>query len=171
MLETYNKIQNRVLQDLLLSSSTSFKKLSAKNITKDFLLECIKINANIVITHFPYNSIELTQDISEALVNKNKYLIEDIPKEHITYEMAKRVVKEKGNLLEYIPSGLVDKDLAILAVQEDGYNLRLVPNELKDNELCLIAIKNDKSAIDFTPFSIKSEKGFISLYEKLRNQG
>lgn len=161
----YSKAQLKILSDLAYSNSTSFKKISRKSTTKEFILDCIKENAFIVLKYFPYNFLDLSEEISKAMIKKNKALIEDIPYEHINYEMIKEVITADPIYLSSIPSNLMTRELYKIAISLDGNNLRHMPYELRDREICLLAIKNNIYALEKVPSSLKDK----SFYEDAIN--
>lgn len=167
----YNKKQEKILADLSLSNITSFKNISVKNISKDFLLECIKVNANKVLANFPYTLIDLTEDLSKAMIEKNKYLIEDIPREHIDYKMAESAIDCDPTLISSIPKHILDNSLCLKAIKKEGLVLKDIHNDFKNKELCLEAIKNDAMAVIHTPIDFKDDSFYseaLALNEEIR---
>lgn len=102
----FNKSQEKIINDLTLSSATSFKKISAKNFSKEFLFKCIDLNANIVLSNFPYKLRD--KEVCLTAIKNNDIAMDYIPFDLRTDDFYLEAYTVNKNVFTSLPKRLRD---------------------------------------------------------------
>ncbi len=121
------------------------------------------INVDYCFNNYRVNMIKLfnkygfifTDDIYISLVNKNGYILFNIPKNDRTNEICKTAVQQNGYALAYVPYDKKTDEICKIAVRQQGLALQFVPDDKKTDEICEIAVKQNKEALKYVPHNKK----------------
>lgn len=110
--------------------------------------------------------------VTLADLEKNGFLLQDIPVQDRSFEFCLSAVRQNGRALEYVPDNHKNSQICKAAVSNDGRALKFVTPQSCTWDICLTAVSNQGEALEFVPEIVHNMPNIDKIYdEAINNNG